>query len=191
MVCAEWHPDDERLLARYVDRTADETVVQHLDWCRPCARRLSALTQDLDGWHLAADQEADEAFDDQRLAAQRRGIQQRLGAVVPGRLLPFPRPGSLERHAPLARVAAAMLLIALAGAGMFRVLQMPEPGSSPAAFRGAPLRATVPARLARDTSADAAVLEDIDLALLRPRTAELRALDEFTPYARDIVASRR
>jgi hypothetical protein len=192
VVCAEWHPDDERLLVRYVERTADETLAQHLDWCRPCARRMSALTRDLDGWHLAADQESDEEFDDQRLAAQRRGIQQRLGAVVPGRLLPFPGPASLQRHLPLAWVAAAMLLIGLAGAGMLRVLQMPQPGSSLAAFRGVPTRATVPMRLVvRDTSADAAVLEDIDLALLRPRTPELRALDEFTPYARDIVASRR
>lgn len=191
MGCAEWHPDDERLLARYVDRTADQTVAQHLDWCRPCARRLSAMKRDLDGWHLAADAEADEAFDDQRLAAQRRGIQQRLGAVVPARVLRFPGPGSLERPAPLARVAAAVLLIALAGAGVFRVLQMSAPVSSPTAFRGLPSRVTVPARLVRDTSADAAVLEDIDLALLRPRTAELRALDEFTPHVRDIVAPRR
>jgi len=191
VVCAEWHPDDERLLARYVDRTADETVARHLDWCRPCARRLSAMTRDLDGWHLAAEDEADEAFDGQRLAAQRRRIQQRLGAVVPARVLLFPHPGSLERHAPLARVAAAVLLIALAGAGVFRVLQMPTPVSSPTALRTLPSRATVPARLARDTSADAAVLEDIDLALLRPRTAELRALDELTPHVRDIVAPRR
>jgi hypothetical protein len=51
----------------------------------------------------------------------------------------------------------------------------------------------VPARLVLQTSIDAAVLEDIDLALLRPRTAvaELRALDEFTPSERDLVAPRR
>lgn len=190
MICAEWHPDDERLLARYVERTADETLDRHLDWCRPCARRLSAMTRDLDGWHLAADDESDEAFDDQRLAAQRRSIQQRLGALVPARVLPFPLAGSLRRHAPVARVAAAVLLVALAGAGVFRVLQMPE-AISPRAFRGAASRATAPSRLAGDTSADAAALEDIDLALLQPRTAELRALDEFTPHVRDIVAPRR
>lgn len=191
MICAEWHPDDERLLARYVERAADESLDQHLDWCQPCARRLSAMTRELEGWHLAAADESDEAFDDQRLAAQRRGIQRRLGAVAPARVLPFPLPGSFERHAPVARVAAAVVLIALAGAGMFRVLQMPEPVSSPAAFRGAPSLANLPARLARDTPADAAALEDIDLALLQPRTAELRALDEFTPHVRDIVAPRR
>lgn len=192
MIFAEWHPDDERLLAHYADRTADQTLGQHLAWCRPCGRRLSAMTRDLEGWHRAAADHADEAFDHQRLAAQRRGIQQRLGAAVPGRVLPFPVPGTPERHAPLARVAAAVLLVALAGAGVFRVLQMPERVSSPTASRGAPSRATAPARLVRE-AADAVDLEDIDLALLRPRTAvaELRALDEFTPHVRDIVAPRR
>ena len=133
-------------------------------------------------------------FDEQWLAAQRRGIQQRLGAVVPGRVLPFPVPGSAERHAPLARVAAAVLLVAMAGAGVFRILQMPDrvASSSAHARRG---RAGDCARheLVRETSTDAADLEDIDLALLRPRTAvaELRALDEFTPHVRDLVAPRR
>jgi len=192
VISAEWHPDDERLLARYVDRTADPTLDDHLYWCQPCARRLSAMTRDLEAWHRAAADHADEAFDEKWMAAQRRGIQQRLGAMVPGRVLPFPVPGGAERHAPLARVAAAVLLVAMAGAGVFRILRMPDPVSSPAAFR-APARATAPTRLVRETSADAAVLEDIDLALLRPRTAvaELRALDEFTPHVRDIVAPRR
>ena len=192
MIYAEWHPDDERLLARYVDRAADATLDEHLSWCQSCTRRLSAMTRELEAWHRAAADHGDEAFDEKALAAQRRGIQQRLGAMVPGRLLPFPAPGGPERHAPLARVAAAVLLVAMAGAGVFRIVQMPSPVSSPAALR-APVRAAVPTRLVRETSTDAAVLEDIDLALLRPRTAvaELRPLDEFTPHVRDIVAPRR
>lgn len=192
MICAEWHPDDERLLTRYLDRSADPTLDEHLRWCQSCARRLSAATRELDAWHRAAADHADAAFDQPRLAAQRRGIQQRLGAMVPGRVLPFPVPGSPDRHAPLARVAAAVLLVAMAGAGVFRILQMPSPTAAPVALR-TPARAAVPTRLAVETSADVAVLEDIDLALLRPRTAvaELRALDEFTPHVRDIAAPRR
>ena len=148
------------------------------------------MTRDLDGWHRAAADHADDAFDEQWMAAQRRGIQQRLGAMVPGRVLPFPAPGTLERHAPFARVAAAVLLVAMAGAGVFRILQMPDPISSSA--RRAPTRASArrQARGARVVGR-CADLEDIDLALLRPRTAvaELRALDEFTPHVRDIVVS--
>ena len=193
MISAEWHPDDERLLARYVDRTADVTLDRHLAWCGSCARRLAAMTRDLDGWHRAVADQADQVFDPQRLAAQRRGIQQRLGAVVPGRVLPFPIPGAAERQAPLARVAAAVLLVAMAGAGAFRILEMPDRVPRSSAMRGAAPRPSAPARMGREVSADVADLEDIDMALLRPRTAvaELRALDEFTPHVRDLVASRR
>ncbi len=193
MICADWHPDDERLLARYVERTTDHTLDQHLGWCRACAQRLSSLTAELDTWHRAAAEQASDVFDDARLSAQRRGIQQRLGAAVPGRLLPFPAPMGHQRQAPLVRVAAAVLLVALTGAGVFRVLRMPEPGSSASAFDSPSTRVPAPARQARDVWADVAVLEDIDLALLRPRTAvaELRALDEFTPHVRDLVVPRR
>ena len=192
MTCAEWHPDDERLLTRYVDRTADATLDAHLTWCQSCRRRFSAMTDDLEAWHRAAADHADQVCDEPWMAAQRRGIQRRLGGVVPGRVLPFPVPGSPDRHAPLARIAAAVLLVAMAGAGVFRILQMPDSTTSPSALR-APSRPTVPARLVREMSTDAAVLEDIDLALVRPRTAvaELRALDEFTPSVRDLVAPRR
>jgi len=187
---AEWHPDDERLLGRYVESRLDDTVEQHLAWCQPCAQRAAALTGELDYWHRAASHTADEVFGVDRLDAQRRAIQQKLGAIVPARVLAFPAASAPERHAPLTRVAAAVLLVALAGAGVLRVLQMPKP--APTAVRRGHERAA-PLRLVRDSRAEAAALEDIDLALLRPRTAvaELRALDEFTPHVRDIAAPRR
>ena len=192
MICADWHPDDERLLARYVDRDMDATLDQHLAWCRSCTRRLDAMTRDLDRWHHVAADEADALFDEPRMAAQRRGIQQRLGAMPAARVLPFPAPGDTERHAPIARIAAAVLLVAMAGAAVFRVLEMPGRVNS-TALRAAATRNPAPVRVVRETAADATELEDIDLALVRPRTAvaELRALDEFTPHVRDIVAQRR
>ena len=193
MISAEWHPDEERLLSRYVDGTADQTLDRHLEWCRTCAQRATSMTGQLEAWRQVAVDEADDAFDQARLTAQRRGIQQRLGAAIPARVLPFPVMATAERHAPLARVAAAVLLVALTGAGLVRILQMPEPSSSAPRTRAAASRAVAPARQALDMSADVAVLEDIDMALLRPRTAvaELRALDEFTPHVRDLVAPRR
>lgn len=186
MISAEWHPDEERLLTRYVDGSADQTLDQHLEWCHLCAQRATSMTGQLEAWRQAAVDQADVAFDDARLTAQRRGIQQRLGAAVPARVLPFPVVDAAERHAPLARVAAAVLLVALTGAGLMRILQMPQPSSSAA-------RTVAPTRQPLDLSAEVAVLEDIDMALLRPRTAvaELRALDEFTPHVRDLVAPRR
>lgn len=185
MISAEWHPDDERLLTRYLDGAGgDPSLEAHLARCPSCVRRLDALTAALDHWRASAEALASEAFDAPRLAAQRRAIQTRLGAAVPARVLAFPLPGQ-ERHTPLARVAAAVVLVALTGAGVFRVLQMPE---APArqAFRAAQRNAAVPVRSVRDALADAA-LEDIDLALVRPRTPELQALDAFTPHVRDVA----
>jgi hypothetical protein len=151
------------------------------------------MTGQLEAWRRACLDQAEDAFDEAGLAAQRRGIQQRLGAAVPARVLPFPVAGTAERHAPIARVAAAVLLVALTGAGLVRIVQMPQPSSSAALTRAAASRTVAPARQTLDMSADVAVLEDIDMALLRPRTAvaELRALDEFTPHVRDLVAPRR
>lgn len=192
MICADWHPDDERLLARYLDGAdADASLDAHLAWCQSCTRRLGALTRDLDGLHRAAERASAEAFDEARLGAQRRAIQQRLGAAVPARVLAFPTPPAPARHAPLIRIAAAVLLLALTGAGVVRILLLPPPAISPTAARqpGSAAPVTAGARQA-DVLPDA-VLEDIDLALLRPRTAELLALDEFTPHVRDIVAPVR
>jgi anti-sigma factor RsiW len=188
VICADWHPDDERLLTRYLDGAgADTSLDAHLAGCPSCTRRLGALTRDLDGLHRAADAVTADAFDSARLGAQRRAIQQRLGAAVPARVLAFPSQPGPGRHAPLIRVAAAVLLLALTGAGVVRILQLPPPAMSSAAtlHPGAPASATAAIRQ-RDAAPDA-VLEDIDLALLRPQTAELLALDEFTPHVRDIV----
>jgi anti-sigma factor RsiW len=192
VICADWHPDDERLLTRYLDGAdADASLDAHLAWCPSCTRRLGALTRDLDGLHRAADGAAAEAFDDARLGAQRRAIQQRLGAAVPARVLAFPSPPAPGRHAPLIRVAAAVLLLALTGAGVVRILQLPPPAMSSAATLGSGAPASATTGVRQRDAAPEAVLEDIDLALLRPRTVELLALDEFTPHVRDIVAPVR
>ena len=187
MISADWHPDDERLLTRYLEG-ADPSVDAHVAWCRSCARRLSETGVALDLWHEAAASEAAEAFDGPRLLAQRRAVQQRLGAALPARVLPFPASAGQPPATWLIRAAAAVLLVALTGAGMARLLQMPDP--APRSALRAPSRETAPARLVRDVAPDAA-LEDIELALMQPRTAELRALDAFTPHVRDISVTLR
>lgn len=192
MICADWHPDDERLLARYLDGAdADASLDAHLAWCQSCTRRLGALTRDLDGLHRAAERATAEAFDEARLGAQRRAVQQRLGAAVPARVLAFPTPPAPARHAPLIRMAAAVLLLALTGAGVVRILLLPPPAISSTAARQPGSAAPVTAGARQTDVLPDAVLEDIDLALLRPRTAELLALDEFTPHVREIVAPVR
>ena len=151
------------------------------------------MTRDLEPWHRAAADQADEVFDEKWMAAQRRGIQQRLGAMVPARVLPFPVPGDVRAaRAACPRRGGRAAGRAWPAPASSASCEMPDPVSS-SARRARRARTLAPGGPVRETSADAADLEDIDLALLRPRTAvaELRALDEFTPHVRDIVAPRR
>ncbi len=108
MIFADWHPDEDRLLARYLEPGAgDDTLERHLAWCRACHGRSAALAQTLDRLHQAAQDDADAAFDPARLDAQRQSIQRRLGADAYGKILPFPSPVQSPRRAVLTRVAAA------------------------------------------------------------------------------------
>ncbi len=188
MISAEWHPDDERLLTRYVEGP-DPAVERHLTWCVSCRRHLAEVSAELDALYDVAAVEADDAFDAARLARQRRAIQQRLGAAVPARVLAFPASAASGGYLPFMRVAAAALLVATCGAGLVRVAQMSESATvvsiHTAAGQGVPI-----ARLAGESPSDT-VLEDIEMALAHPRTAELRALDALTPHVRDAAAPPR
>lgn len=196
MIFAEWHPDDERLLNRYLDASdADETLDLHLRACAACSRRLHGLASTLDAIHRAGTEAADAAFDRARLARQREAVMARLGAAPRGRVIPFPAPEPTAWRdsripRPLRAVAAAAVLIAIAGigAGQFRgSMWRPSPGptelqsAQPVAVR----------TLSRNAPADESIFSDIDFALVQPRTAELRALDELTPHVRDAVAPIR
>ena len=188
MISAEWHPDDERLLTRYVEGP-DPSVERHLTWCVSCRRRLAEVARELEALYDAATDEAEDAFDAERMARQRRAIQQRLGAAVPARVLAFPPSTSGGGYLPFMRVAAAALLVATCGAGLVRVAQMSESGSVVGIHTVAAQSVPI-ARLAREVPSDT-VLEDIEMALAHPRAAELRALDALTPHVRDAVAPLR
>jgi len=191
VICADWHPDDDRLLSRYLDASVpDDTLEAHLAWCRMCARRSAELARTLDAVHRAAADEADAAFPPEVLAAQRAGIQRRLGAEVFGRVLPFPVRTPRERHPRPLRVAAAVLLVALGGAGVMRVAELGRsdtPRQANAVLRPAP--SASPA-VRTSTTPDESLYAEIELALMAPRTAELRVLDDLTPHVRDVVARR-
>lgn len=191
MICADWHPDDDRLLSRYLDAGApDDTLDAHLAWCRACVRRSAELARTLDAIHRAAADEADAAFPAETLAAQRAAVQRRLGAEVCGRVLPFPVRTPPERHPLLTRVAAAALLVALGGAGVMRLAELGRADTPRQAT--ASLRPIQPASTAARTQPvpDESLFAEIELALMAPRTAELRALDDLTPHVRDVVARR-
>jgi hypothetical protein len=154
-----------------------------------CRRRLGELSADLDTMYDGAATASGEAFPPERLAAQRRSVQQRLGAAVPARVLTFPGVAARGRYLPFVHVAAAALLVAVSGAGLVRVAQMAD-GGAVAEIHTAAAQTVPTIRAAREVAADPA-LEDIEVALAQPRTAELRALDALTPSVRDAVAPIR
>jgi anti-sigma factor RsiW len=93
VISADWHPDDDRLLARYVEPSVgDDTLDRHLTWCAACDARVRALAGDLEALRASLVDQADAVFDADRLAAQRRRVLVKLGAVTPARVLPFPEP---------------------------------------------------------------------------------------------------
>jgi anti-sigma factor RsiW len=192
VICADWHPDDDRLLSRYLDSGApDDTLAAHLAWCRACARRATELARTLDDIHRAAVDEADAAFGADALASQRAAVQRRLGAEVTGRVLPFPVRTTSERHPLLIRVAAAAVLLALGGAGLVRFADLSSADAPrPAIATLRPVQPSPVVTRRAQTPPDESLFAEIELSLAAPRTAELRALDDLTPHVRDVVARR-
>jgi hypothetical protein len=163
VISPEWHPDDERLLSRYLDpREVDPSLERHLGSCASCATRYSSLAEQLE--------------------AQRRAVQARLGGQPSARVIPFPLAARTPPRTRLwTRVAVAAALVVVTSAGVLRVAIDRPASHSIAIARGHAAAAPRPYSTTR-VSQDA-VFEDIELALARPRTAELRALDDLTPEA--------
>jgi hypothetical protein len=179
----EWHPDDERLLGRYLDRTiGDESLDRHLVNCAVCSTRYRSLERTLEDAYAGAASMADAAFPPARLDAQRRSVMLRLGQRECGRVLTFPERAA--RPYPRARLAVAAALILMTTTGLLRILA----GQPPADFRrsdAVSMSAIAPQASARQE----AVYLDIETALARHGTAELQALDDLTPRATGLDAT--
>ena len=180
MISADWHPDDERLLWRCLEpEVADPTLDRHLSWCAGCRTRAGEMARDLDDIRAALVAETDAVFDAGRLASQRTRVLTKLGAAMPARVLSFPQ----RRAAWFARrwqVAAAVLLIAATGAGAARLVLVQERVFARPARASRMVSPPGNGHL-RQIVFEESVFSDIDMALAHPRTAELRALDDFTP----------
>jgi hypothetical protein len=182
VISPEWHPDDERLLGWYLDAAAaDDSLERHLRACVPCYTRYRSLETALEEMREDAASASDAEFGAPRLADQRRAILARLGLRRHGRLLPFP--ALSRRAAPRARFAVAAALVLMTTTGLLRVLT--ERAARPANFGATQTAALIPARATAPTAADEAVYLDIEMALARHGTPELRALDDLTPRALD------
>jgi hypothetical protein len=208
------HLHDDRLFDCYVAERSGETpdprAADHLADCRDCGARYADIARFMDGLRAEADAETDEAFTADRLRAQQHAIARRLEHVGrPARVISFPGAAgramatTASRIAPrwVAAAAAAGLFVG-AGLGMSYEWQRTGTGSqllARAQARGQAARPsagssrTLPAEpvatrgsAQADVAADEAFLSDLELALDRPRTLELRAYDALTPHVRDV-----
>jgi hypothetical protein len=195
------HLQDERLLdaclaARQGERL-DPPVAEHLADCDTCRARYEQLVQVMDLLRESGEAEADAIFTPERLWQQHLQIARRIEHVGrAARVISFP--GRLVRRTMTASAtpAAPRWVAAAAAAGLFIGIALGAsyewggragyslPGDrrmTPVATRG-----TSPGEVA----ADDAFLSELELALERPHTRELRAFDALTPHVREIRDSQ-
>ena len=195
------HLQDERLLdacltVRQGERP-DPPVAEHLADCSACRVRYEELVQVLDMVRQEGEIEADAVFTPERLRQQQLQIARRIEHVgraarvisFPGRFVRRTMTASATPSAPrwVAAAAAAGLFIGAAlgasygwGArGGYDLAS--DRRRTPVATRG-----TTPGEVA----ADDAFLSELELALERPHTRELRAFDALTPHVREIRDSQ-
>ncbi|MEP6782708.1 MAG: hypothetical protein ABI983_03500 [Acidobacteriota bacterium] len=157
-------------------------------------RDISEQNQDaaLHAYRAAACAEADAHFDDRALEAQRHKILARLEHLGhPAKVIRFPKAGQSESpvmniHRRWISVAAAAgLIIGLLGGQLVHLVPQ-QNRRSPMAASIAPSASIAPAGpkiVPVSTAVDDRFLEEVDLAMQVRGSAELRALDEFTPFS--------
>jgi hypothetical protein len=183
---AETHPTDERLTGRYFDASGrDEALELHLLRCAVCAARAAQLGAVLDGDHDRSLGAADAAFGPDRMAAQRAVILARIAQppgvlTFRGRSLAAPAAARVVRTSRWAAAAAVLAFSVSLGSGTWFGCWQNPAGDR---FTDAPLQASLATLPEREDT----LLLEIDRALARPQTNELRALEALTPRADEPV----
>ncbi len=175
----------------------------HLASCAQCRSRYAEFTDWLERIHDDARTDAEEAFPQERLAAQQAQVMRRLEALErPARVIAFPRfarpvtstQGHMQRW--VAASAAAGLIIGLAAGQFFDLRHALTPLRSPAGTQTARLAPSQPARVpsvvpaSTSSVSDEALFFGADSTRTSERLSMLRSIDDITPRARDIERSR-
>jgi anti-sigma factor RsiW len=193
------HLSDDRLLDCYLNErdetTIDPRVAEHLTDCQPCGARYAELTRVMDSVRSEAELETDAIFTPERLRLQQEQIARRIEHTNRlGRVITFPAPlagrtmtVSAARTAPrwIAAAAAAGLFVGVALGASYRWNGVPRPARDAMMARSPQLAPAV-----RPDSADDAFMSELEMALDRPRTRELIAIDALTPHFREIRAAQ-
>jgi hypothetical protein len=200
------HLHDDRLFDCYVaeriGEPCDPVSSDHLADCEPCAARYEELTQFMDMLRTEADAELDDVYSADHLRAQQQQIAHRIEHVGrSARVLNFPA-HQVPRHSPtpglrmaprwVATAAVAGLLVGV-GVGVFFDTGGRTVTPTPALVSvSRPVRLDPPAGGSLPSiDREDVFLSEIEVAVDRPRTAELAAFDELTPHIREISLSTR
>jgi hypothetical protein len=200
------HLSEDGLFDCYLAEQAGESMeppaAEHLADCTECTTRYAGLRRFMDGLRIQADADVDEAFPAERLHAQQQQIARRIELLAhPARVISFPRHAAASRtiSAP-ARVvpprwvmatAAAGLAIGAAVGSVFYPARVAIERPQARVASAAPVvaqQAVVKAKPA--PSGDIEFINELELALERPHTRELVALDELTPHVREVYELR-
>ena len=199
------HLSDDRLLDCYLNErdetTIDPRVAEHLTDCEPCGARYAELTRVMDTVRSEAELETDAIFTPERLRLQQEQIARRIEHTNrSGRVITFPAPlagrtmtVSAARTAPrwIAAAAAAGLFVGVALGASYRWSGVPRPGiARDAMMARSPQLAPAVRVNGSESAADDAFMSELEMALDRPRTRELIAIDALTPHFREIRAAR-
>jgi hypothetical protein len=192
------HVSDDMLAEIWSTAVAEGRTASHphLSSCAACRSKYAAFTRWLDDLRDDARAEADEAMSPERLTAQQAHILRRLEALErPARVIAFPkaaRPAIATGRAGqrwVATAAAAGLVIGIAAGQLVDLRRALQPASQPArniVADGAPLRPATVLPLNNVVRIDEAFLYgDIEASARNVSDNSLRAIDEFTPRARD------
>jgi len=204
------HLQEDRLFEYYLAEQGGEPIeppaAEHLTDCGDCRSRYADLRRFMDGLRTEADTELDEIFPPERLRAQQQHIARRVEQLGHhARVISFPghrpdeksqsapRPGSHAAPRWIGAAAAAGLLLGI-GVGSLYYSQAPAGVPQTVAISNIPISDEAP----DPASAPALVgdineqfLSELELALERPHTRELVALDELTPHVREIRVQLR
>ena len=195
----------ECYLAEHCGEPLEPPAAEHLTDCAECRARYGDLRRFMDALRTEADSELDEIFPPERQRAQQQQIAHRVELLGHhARVISFPgrRPGQLAPSAT-SRVAHHWLGVAAAaglviGVGLGTAYYSLAPTNRTVADRSiaqsidAPAPATAPAVVpALLSDINEQFLSELELALERPHTSELVALDELTPHVREVRVQLR
>ena len=195
-------------LAEHCGEPLEPPAAEHLTDCAECRARYGDLRRFMDALRTEADSELDEIFPPERQRAQQQQIARRVEHLghharvisFPGRQPGQPAPIASSRvaHHWLGVAAAAGLVI---GVGLGTTYYSQAPARDQQIVSSVNIAAAVetPAPVAAVpdlvpdlvSSVNEQFLSELELALERPHTSELVALDELTPHVREVSVKLR